>query len=143
MVHATSYTPLESLLLFTWIRSHGPEAFEPAAFPRVSHDLINNDTIKQDPTYDASRLTPESLKELFLHLLQEELKDEATPNEPAPADGSLSPNSRKRKRTGSAPKVTSLVEARQHVHRLPDAEAKLYAKYKQKVAQELWQEQEM
>ncbi|KKY31275.1 putative wd domain containing protein [Diaporthe ampelina] len=145
MINATSYTPLESLLLFTWIRKTGAEAFEAAAFPRLSRDLINNDSIKEDPTYDASRLNPDSLQELFLQLLQDELKNEATQHQQqdaTPADASLSPNSKKRKRPGSAPQLTNLHEARQHAHRLPDAEAKLWAKYKQRTAQQLWEEQE-
>ncbi|KAL2273914.1 hypothetical protein FJTKL_03997 [Diaporthe vaccinii] len=145
MINATSYTPLELLLLFTWIRKTGAEAFEAAAFPRLSHDLINNDSIKEDPTYDASRLNPDSLQELFLQLLQDELKNEATQHQQqdaTPADVTLSPNSKKRKRPGSAPQLTNLHEARQHAHRLPDAEAKLWDKYKQKTAQQLWEQQE-
>ncbi|KAL1884060.1 hypothetical protein Daus18300_000169 [Diaporthe australafricana] len=145
MINATSYTPLESLLLFTWIRKTGAEAFEAAAFPKLSRDLINNVSIKEDPTYDASRLNPDSLQELFLQLLQDELKNEATlhqQQDATAADPSLSPNSKKRKRPGSAPQLTNLHEARQHAHRLPDAEAKLWAKYKQRTAQNLWEEQE-
>lgn len=145
MINATSYTPLESLLLFTWIRTHGLDAFEAAAFPKLSQHLINHDSVKQDPTYDASRLSPDSLQELFLHLLQEELKDEAVAQQDvAPGDTPLSPNSRKRKRPGSASHIKTLHEARQHAHRLPDAEAKLYTRYKERTARELWeQDQEL
>lgn len=145
MINLTAYTPLESLLLFTLIRQTGAEAFEAAAFPRLSHDLINNDRIKDDPTYDASRLDPDSLQELFLQLLQDELRNEATQSQQqdaSPADASLSPNSKKRKRLGSAPQLTNLHEARQHAHRLPDAEAKLWAKYKERSAQQILEEQE-
>lgn len=144
MINATSYTPLELLLLFTWIRKTGAEAFEAAAFPRLSRDLINNDSVKEDPTYDASRLNPDSLQELFLQLLQDELKNEATQHQQdaTPADATLSPNSKKRKRPGAAPQLTNLHEARQHAHRLPDAEAKLWDKYKQRTAQQLWEQEE-
>ncbi|ROV97779.1 hypothetical protein VPNG_08627 [Cytospora leucostoma] len=140
MVNAASYTPLESLLLLTWIRSHGLDAFEATAFPKLSHDLINHDSVKQDPTYDASRLNPDSLQELFLHLLQEELKDEpVAQHDVAPGDASLSPNSRKRKRLSLAAHIKTLHEARQHAHRLPDAEAKLYTRYKERAAREIWE----
>jgi hypothetical protein len=141
MVNLTAYTPLESYLLFKWIRKTGAEAFEAVAFPKLSSVLINNSFIKDDPTYDASRLNPESLQELFLQLLQDELKNDATPNQQEdapPADASQSPNSKKRKRPGSVPQVTNLVEARQHAHRLPDAEAKLFDKYKATSAQKLY-----
>ncbi|KAH8778604.1 hypothetical protein F5883DRAFT_407972, partial [Diaporthe sp. PMI_573] len=145
MINVTAYTPLESLLLFTWIRTIGADAFEAAAFPRLSLALINNDSIKEDPTYDASRLNPDSLQELFLQLLQDELKNEASQTQQQdapPADASLSPNSKKRKRPSLAPQLTSLNEARQHAHRLPDAEAKLWDKYKQRSAQQLWDQEE-
>lgn len=142
MINATAYTPLESLLLLTWIRKHGLDAFEANAFPRLSNDLINNASIKQDPTYDVKRLTPDSLQQFFLHLLQEELKEDAAPNDNGPVDEALSPNSRKRKRPDPPPLVTSLLEARKHAHRLPGAEAKLYVRYKQRVAEELWRQQE-
>ncbi|KAK7748135.1 hypothetical protein SLS53_001389 [Cytospora paraplurivora] len=140
MVNAASYTPLESLLLLTWIRSHGLDAFEATAFPKLSHDLINHDSVKQDPTYDASRLNPDSLQELFLHILQEELKDEpVVQHDVAPGDASLSPNSRKRKRLSLAAHIKTLHEARQHAHRLPDAEAKLYMRYKERAVREIWE----
>ncbi|KAJ0124815.1 hypothetical protein J7T55_006156 [Diaporthe amygdali] len=144
MINATSYTPLESLLLFTWIRRTGASAFEAAAFPRFSRDLINHNSIKEDPTYDASRLNPDSLQELFLQLLQDELKNEATlhQQDATSADAPLSPNSKKRKRPGAAPQLTNLHEAREYAHRLPDAESKLWAKYKQRSAQQLWEQQE-
>lgn len=144
MNNANSYTPLESLLLFTWIRTHALEAFDTSAFGRASQDLINNAAINQDPAYDAARLTPGLLQELFLELLQEDLKDDhdQAPIEPGPSDGPLSPNNKKRKRPAPPVQVTTLLEARQHVNRLPNAEAKLWAKYKQKIAEELWEEQQ-
>lgn len=142
MNNANTYTPLESLLLFTWIRTHALEAFDASAFARASQELINNAAINQDPAYDASRLAPGLLQDLFLRLLQDDLKENPPQSEPGPVDGSLSPNSKKRKRPGPPVQVTTLLEARQHVNRLPNAEAKLWAKYKQKVAEELWAEQQ-
>lgn len=140
MVDATSYPPLESLLLFTWIRKEGLEGFTAGAFQRASQDLINHRVVKEDDAYDPSRLTPALLEQLFLQLLNEDLKTDFT--EPSPADPPLSPNSKKRKRAGPPVRVNSLDEAKHHIARLPNIENKLYYVYKEKFIADLWRDQQ-
>lgn len=130
MVNAGLYTPLESYYLFTWIQNHGLEAFQAAAFLRLSTELVNHKLVNNDPSFDAARLNPDSLQELFLQLLQEELKDEPKNHtENHDAEGSLSPNSKKRKRPGSAPQLSTLGDAREHIDILPRATDKLRDTY--------------
>ncbi|GKT56740.1 WD domain-containing protein [Colletotrichum tofieldiae] len=126
MNNPAAYTPLESLFLFQAILKHGVEA---AAFTKVSDLLVNNALIKDDKTYDARRLSPDALRQLFLHLLQEELRSEnATADKP---DGTLSPNSKKRKL--NRPPLPTLKEVKEQLHKLPALVDRLYARYKDHV----------
>ncbi|KAK3315475.1 hypothetical protein B0H66DRAFT_565428 [Apodospora peruviana] len=118
---ATSYTPLETLLLFRGIAQHG---LDQTAFARISKDLQSSDLVKNGSTYDATRLSSASLQELFLHLLWEELRSET--ESALRQDGELSPASKRRKL--QPPPPLALKDARQHVgkieslyHKLEDA----------------------
>ncbi|KJR86814.1 uncharacterized protein SPSK_02199 [Sporothrix schenckii 1099-18] len=68
------FTPLESLLLFQSILKHG---VEPDAFARIATVLQSNPFIRSDDRYNADRLTAESLRQLFLHLLRSEFGEAA------------------------------------------------------------------
>ena len=68
------YTPLEGLLLFRGIARYG---LDPSAFARIAEALQSNALIKSSATYDARRLSPEPLQELFLRLLSQELRPDA------------------------------------------------------------------
>ncbi|CAK7275181.1 hypothetical protein SEPCBS119000_006564 [Sporothrix epigloea] len=59
----SSFTPLESLLFFQSILQHGVEA---EAFSRISSVLQSNPFVRSDDRYNATRLTADSLKTLFL-----------------------------------------------------------------------------
>lgn len=129
------YTPLESLLLFQSLLQYGIEA---AAFSQISQSLQNNSLIKGGKSYDAGRLSPESLQELFLQLLREELKSE---NEHAERpDTSLSPNSKKRKL--QAPPLPTLQDARAHVAKLPLLVDRLYARYRDYTVREIREDEQ-
>ncbi|KAL1890233.1 hypothetical protein Sste5346_008387 [Sporothrix stenoceras] len=65
---SSSFTPLESLLLFQSILKHG---VEPDAFGRIADVLRQNPFIKSDDRYNADRLTGEALQQLFVNLLRE------------------------------------------------------------------------
>ncbi|OLN87255.1 hypothetical protein CCHL11_03640 [Colletotrichum chlorophyti] len=130
MNHPTIYTPLESLFLFQSVLRHGIEA---AAFATISDELTNNPLIKDDKTYDAGRLNPDALRNLFLHLLQEEVKSgNANPDK---SDGVLSPNSKKRKL--SRPPLPTLKEVKEQFHKLPVLVDRLYARYQNLVVEEV------
>ncbi|KAK3320542.1 hypothetical protein B0T19DRAFT_477793 [Cercophora scortea] len=128
----TSYTPLESLLLFRGIASYGLDA---PAFVHISENLRHNALIGNAPTFDAARLTPESLQALFLHLLWEELRaDSASPSRP---DGGLSPTTKKRRL--QPPPIPTLKEARQHVGQIESVHRKLQDAYIRQVLREIQQ----
>ncbi|UKZ82067.1 hypothetical protein TrVFT333_009851 [Trichoderma virens FT-333] len=74
MNQPAAYTPLESLFLFQSLLSHGVDS---GAFARISELLKGNALIKSSDTYDAARLAPEALQQLFLRLLRDELKSDA------------------------------------------------------------------
>ncbi|KAL2160753.1 hypothetical protein VTH06DRAFT_950 [Thermothelomyces fergusii] len=118
----TPHTPLETLLLFRGVAKYGLTDDD---FVRVSEALRNNGLIKNGPTYDAQRLTPEILRELFLRLLREELRNESE-NTPGP-DGALSPASKKRRL--QSPPLLTLADARQHIEKIEAAYTKLYNAY--------------
>ncbi|GAB1312763.1 Bromo domain-containing protein [Madurella fahalii] len=118
----TPHTPLETLLLFRGIAQYGLEA---AAFASIAEALQNNQLVKNDSTYDATRLSAEALQELFLQLLWEELKTESE-STPLP-DGTLSPVSKKPKSQPSPPQT--LRDARQHVEKIESAHRKLHDAY--------------
>ncbi|KAM7206440.1 hypothetical protein V8F20_002789, partial [Naviculisporaceae sp. PSN 640] len=111
---ATQHSPLESFLLFRGIESYG---LSEAAFARISDSLQNNHLVRNDPNYDAARLNPKALQELFLNLLWEELKSESETL--VRSDGELdklSPASKKRKL--QPPPPPTLSDARRHVDKI-------------------------
>ena len=115
------YTPLENLLLFRGIAKYGLDA---PSFASISHALQNNPLIKSGSTYDAGRLGPERLQELFLRLLGEELKADGEPA--ARPDVALSPASKKRKLRAPPP---DLEYARSHVDKIEAAHQRLQDAY--------------
>ncbi|KAK4135776.1 hypothetical protein BT67DRAFT_448708 [Trichocladium antarcticum] len=118
----TPHTQLESLLLFRGIAQFGLEI---AAFPRIAEALKNNNLIKNAATYDARRLNPESLQELFLRLLRDELKTES--GDPPGPDGALPPAPAKS--NGRASPLPTLGDARQHGEKIQSAYSKLQDAY--------------
>ncbi|KAK4225789.1 hypothetical protein QBC38DRAFT_482038 [Podospora fimiseda] len=115
---STSFTPLEIVLLFRGIGQHGLEI---PAFSQIATALQSNNLLKNEPTYDVRRLTPESLKNLFLRLLWEELKAEHS------CDGALSPTSKRRKL--EALSFPTLDDARRHLDKVELAYAKSHEAY--------------
>ena len=104
------YTLLESLYLFREIFTLG---FQAPAFEQISNRLTNNKLIKNASTYDARRLTPGGLQELFLHLLWEELRTESEAAQASqPQDENPSPATKKRKL--QPPPVPTLKDVRHH-----------------------------
>ncbi|KAL7799757.1 hypothetical protein V8C37DRAFT_365359 [Trichoderma ceciliae] len=128
MNQPAAYTPLESLFLFQSVLSHGVDG---GAFVRISELLKGNALIKSGDTYDAARLSPEALQQLFLRLLRDELKGEAERADGGPgggSDGSGSPGSRKRK-LGSPP-LPTLKEVYENVDKIPILVDRMYARYR-------------
>ncbi|PHH88857.1 hypothetical protein CDD83_6957 [Cordyceps sp. RAO-2017] len=131
MNNPAAYTPLESLFLFQSLLTQGIDA---AAFARISDLLRNNALVRSDRSYDAARLAPEALQQLFLLLLREELKSEAE----RAADGSEGASSTaSRKRKMGTPPLPSLTEAHEHIEKLPALVDRLYARYRDRIVEEI------
>ncbi|KAM0516012.1 hypothetical protein ACHAPE_005635 [Trichoderma viride] len=127
MNQPAAYTPLESLFLFQSLLSHGVDG---GAFARISELLKGNALIKSGDTYDAARLSPEALQQLFLQLLRDEINGEAerADGNGAAAGGGGSDGSRKRKL--SSPPLSTLKEVYENVDKLPILVGRLYARYR-------------
>ncbi|KAK4995051.1 hypothetical protein LTR66_005060, partial [Elasticomyces elasticus] len=136
MTSLTTYTPLESLLLFQSLRTYGVEA---TVFGRISDDLKKVPLVYKDPTYDAGRLNPDALRELYLSLLKEEVKKDLQGAGDEEQNASLSPGSRKRK--AASPTLPTVHEAAQHSHLIPRLVERLYAAWRDLVVRELREEE--
>lgn len=64
----TAYTPLETLLLFHNLSTHGTH---PTSFPIISNILVRNPLVKNGETFDRGRLTPDALRDFYLLQLKE------------------------------------------------------------------------
>lgn len=128
----TPHTPLETLLLFRGIAQYG---LEEHTFVPISEALQRNALVKRAPTYDARRLSPDVLRELFLRLVREELRA-ASEDTPGP-DGALSPASKKRRL--QSPALLTLKDARQHVEKIEAARVKLHDAYLREAVDEIRQ----
>ncbi|EOD42853.1 hypothetical protein GTA08_BOTSDO00433 [Neofusicoccum parvum] len=120
------YTPLESLLLFQSLACYG---VDPQVFARVSDLLLRNDAVKSAPGFSEDRLSPDALRDLYLRLLKDAVRDELQPqneNEQPVTNG----DSPSRKRKAPSPSLPSVQEAAQHQHLLPQLIATLYARYR-------------
>lgn len=118
------YTPLESLLLFQALRIAGVES---SSFTRISDELKAVPLIRDDPSYDAARLDPDALRQLYLDLLKEEAKRDLE-RQLNGADTNGGVTSRKRK--APSPKLPSVQEAVQHSHLIPQLITRLYTRYR-------------
>ncbi|KAK4238834.1 hypothetical protein C8A03DRAFT_14745, partial [Achaetomium macrosporum] len=134
---ATPHTPLETLLLFRGVAHFGLD--DDSVFARIAEALQDNKLIKHGPTFDARRLSADTLRDLFLRLLREELRNgsEVTRG----SDGALSPAARKR-RLQSPPQLT-LNDAIQHVEQIESAYAKAHDAYLRHAIEEIrhWEQQ--
>ncbi|KAI8301684.1 Bromodomain-containing protein 1 [Colletotrichum sp. SAR11_240] len=117
MSHSVAHTPLETLFLFQELARTG---ITTDGFDRAAKALVENELINTDASYDAARLTPDALRQLFLNVWTEEL---------ATANGTTtSPNSKRRKL--NRPPVPTLKEAKQQVAEYPALVERLYARWR-------------
>ncbi|PVH91375.1 hypothetical protein DM02DRAFT_734196 [Periconia macrospinosa] len=128
----TAYTHLESLLLFQSLHAHG---LDPQVFSNISELLKTNPHITQNPTFQSGRLSPDALRNFYLHKLKEEIRSEqAQQND----DSSAAPNGKNsRKRKAPSPTLPTVQESAQHLHLIPKLVNKLYARYRSAIAEEI------
>lgn len=117
----TAYTPLECLLVFQSLAALGTDDKD---FIYTSEMLNKSPLVRNCPSYDAQRLEASALRELYLRLLQDELKTE----EQEGHEEVHQPASRKRKLLNT--KVPSINECRQYRHKIPLLVERLYARYR-------------
>ncbi|CAI6262890.1 unnamed protein product [Periconia digitata] len=127
----TAYTHLESLLLFQSLRDHG---LDPQVFSSISELLKTNPHITQNPTFQSGRLSPDALRNCYLHILKEEIKTE----QPLPADESPNLSGKSsRKRKAPSPALSTFQESIQYQHLIPKLVGKLYARYRSAIVEEI------
>lgn len=128
----SAYTPFESLLFF---QSLAALDTRPSNFAAISDVLRNNTFIRQNGAFDAARLTPEALEELYNTLIHEGLGDAPLPDQNGHRpDGSISSNPKKRK-------LTNPTEGTSHTTVIPNLVSHLYARYKERVTKEIRSEE--
>ena len=113
------HTPLQSLLLFQTLHPFSDNV--PPSFAKVSESLKNNELLRDSDTLD--RLDPDSLKDLYLRLLKEEVRTQARRQS---NDAQQNP----RKRKLSSPPLETLDEALQYQYLLPQLVNRLYFRYR-------------
>ncbi|KAI9847380.1 MAG: hypothetical protein M1837_002568 [Sclerophora amabilis] len=132
MTATTAYTPLETLLVFQSLAKYGTD---PSSFSRISEVLKGNPLIREGKTFDNGRLSPDALRELYLGLLNEELKKEDASRKLGDLsdDGSvgLASNASPKKRKLQSPPLPSIRDASQKSQLLPHLVTRLYARYQQ------------
>jgi hypothetical protein len=117
---AATYTPLECLLLFQSLVTYGTDD---QSFVRISDLLSNNPFVREGATFDAGRLQSDSLCELFLKLLRDELRAEEDGHEGGSQAGS-------KKRKVASPALPTIKDAEEHKDKLPLLVDRLYARYR-------------
>lgn len=121
-----AYTPFENFTLVHSLYSSGTS--DVPFFTQLSNSMKSNTFITKDDSYDPSRLEPDSLKDLYIHLLQEEAKRgdhavEKPRNDPGGQD-----NPRKRKL--SSPSTSSFQDGSLRMDLLLPLIDRLYLAYK-------------
>lgn len=135
----TAYSQLETFLLFQYLAQAGVEA---PALARISDKLKSNPAIVHAKGYDAARLSPDSLRALYLTLLKEEAKSEiqhVSDSDASGPNGDGPRNSRKRKaRSPSVPTIQDVVKRKDL---LPALVLKLYTRYRETLVRQIREEE--
>ncbi|KAF2708478.1 hypothetical protein K504DRAFT_477824 [Pleomassaria siparia CBS 279.74] len=133
----TAYTHLESLLLFQCLNTHG---VNPPVFSKISELLKNNPHIAADKGFQSGRLSPDALRNFYLHILKEEIRSERQDgtSDTSPPNGEVR-NSRKRK--APSPNLPTSQEAAQHAHLIPNLITKLYTRYRAAITEQIRDEE--
>lgn len=130
----SAYTPFESLLFF---QSLATSDARPASFASISNLLCDNPFVRQNGAFNADRLSPEALEDLYATLMRDGL-DNADPNgRPAETSGPSNP----KKRKISSPRSGGLADGATHATLVPQLVAHLYAKYRELVTREIRDEE--
>lgn len=121
----TSYSNLEALLLFQYLRTYGINS---TAFSKIAEQLNDDPQIRQTSGFDPTRLTPDALRDFFLRVWKDELRYEDTPN---------STPSSPRKRKATSPTLPTIQDAANNAELLPKLVIRLYARYREQVVADI------
>ncbi|EAW14100.1 uncharacterized protein ACLA_071330 [Aspergillus clavatus NRRL 1] len=132
----SAYTPLESLLFFQSLATLGRH---PVNFASISDVLRNNDFVRQNVAFDADRLAPEALEDLYTTLMREGV-DSIGAAQVSEQNGVHAENPLKRKIASPRPEVPAGM-GRPHASLVPDLVSHLYARYKELVTREIRNEE--
>jgi hypothetical protein len=132
----SAYTSFESLLFF---QSLAALDARPASFAAISDTLRSNPFIRENAAFDANRLSPEALEELYTTLLQDWLAESrAVADQNGHRPDAPSANPKKRKITSpTAENVNAADLAKSHTTIVPGLVSQLYARYKEGVTREI------
>ncbi|KAF2497700.1 hypothetical protein BU16DRAFT_580315 [Lophium mytilinum] len=130
----TPYTPLETLLLFQSLAAYG---VEPQVFSRISDLLKRNPHITSSDRFEVGRLSPDSLRNWYLKELKREAQSEKYDGANGDSEGHNGEVQNPRKRKAPSPSFPTVQEASQHTHLIPRLVAKLYARYRAYVTEQI------
>ncbi|KAJ6135453.1 hypothetical protein N7512_000613 [Penicillium capsulatum] len=118
----STYTHFESLLFFQSLAS---SETRPASFASISNTLRNNPLVRQHVGFNADRLTPAALEDLYTTLLRDGF------------DRDVTTSSNPKKRKISSPRPDDLPDGATHATLIPDLVSHLYARYRDLVTKEI------
>lgn len=125
MTATLPHTPLEAFLTFQSLHILGTQQ---STFLTISENLKKNEFVRQDESYEHDRLSPESLKQLYLTLLKDEARNEqAIRHSPIKHD-----DHEPKKRKLSSPRLPSLDGDDQSSHLLPEIVSRLFTRYQER-----------
>ncbi|EAW18801.1 uncharacterized protein NFIA_087570 [Aspergillus fischeri NRRL 181] len=137
----SAYTPFESLLFFQSLATLGTR---PINFASISDILRNNTFVRENVAFNADRLSPEALEELYTALMREELDGAGAISHPEQngvhPEGAQPTNPLKRKIASPRPEVL-VDKGRSHASFLPELVSHLYARYKELATREIRNEE--
>ncbi|RAL17754.1 uncharacterized protein BO97DRAFT_14043 [Aspergillus homomorphus CBS 101889] len=131
----SAYTPFESLLFF---QSLAALDARPASFVSISDVLRNNPFVRQNAAFDAGRLAPEALEELYTTLIRDGVDSVGVvATHETNGHHTESPtNPKKRKILSPQPDGLS-DKGSSHTSMMPGLVSHLYARYKELVTREI------
>ncbi|OJJ47138.1 hypothetical protein ASPZODRAFT_151687 [Penicilliopsis zonata CBS 506.65] len=128
MPSLSAYTPFESLLFF---QSLATLQARPSNFTAISHLLRSNQFIRDNAAFNADRLSPEALEDLYSTLMRDGLASDGSLALP-PATTEQNGNPKKRKI-----RIEGVNDAASHAELVPELVSYLYARYKELVTKEI------
>ncbi|KAL4933460.1 uncharacterized protein BDV17DRAFT_110356 [Aspergillus undulatus] len=134
----SAYTPLESLLFFQSLAAHNDT--RSTSFASISDLLRNNKFVRENGAFDARRLSPEALEELYSNLMRDG-GDSGSTQEPNGHHSESSPSNPK-KRKIATPRPDGLSDdGKRKPGFVPYLVSHLYAKYKEIATAEIRNEE--